>query len=93
MLEDGGEGRAYLEIEGRAAGNEAGDYGHGFAFEQCQHDPDGKYACGMEEHDLYFRLTCYKSFIPLGVKDSSLRLYICHHERGTKGKETAAYHE
>ena len=34
-----------------------------------------------------FRLTCYKSFIPHGVKDSSLRLYYCHHKRGRKGKK------
>jgi hypothetical protein len=64
----------------------------GHAFKKCQHSSNGEDACGREEHDLYFRLTCYKSFIPLGVKDSSLRLYICHHERGTKGRETAAYH-
>ena len=64
----------------------------GHTFKQCQHSPNGEDACEWKEHDPYFRLTCYKSFIPLGVKDSSLRLYICHHERGTKGRETAAYH-
>jgi hypothetical protein len=32
----------------------------------------------------HFRLTCYKSFIPLEVKDSSLRLYMCHHLRSGK---------
>ncbi len=58
-----------------------------YAFEHCQHSPTTEEdACSREEHDLYFRLTCYKSFIPLGVKDSSLRLYICHHKRG-KGRK------
>lgn len=46
----------------------------------------------------WFRLTCYKSFIPLGVKDSSLRLYVCHHverrgeRREERKKESVAYH-
>jgi hypothetical protein len=52
-----------------------------------------EHACGCKVHDLEFRLTCYKSFIPLGVKDSSLRLYICHHERGREVGEMTAYHD
>lgn len=32
-----------------------------------------------EKHCLQFRLTCYKSFMSRGIKDSSLRLYMCHH--------------
>jgi hypothetical protein len=34
-----------------------------------------------------FRLTWYKSFIPLEVKDSSLRLYVCHHIREGRRKK------
>lgn len=49
----------------------------------------------LEQCCFHFRLTCYKSFMSLGIKDSSLRLYVCHHfeekrkeEKGKKRKKS-----
>ena len=88
MFGDGFGWRAYSEgVSCHRLSSQLATMAWGSILRQCQRSLDTKYTWAEKENDVYFRLTCYKSFIPLEVKDSSLRLYICHHERGREGKE------